>query len=96
MRYNKPHVPVVQWIEYVPAKDVIAVRLCTGTPEEGSPLRLNIFDTLREFDFFPTVSTKNRIMLRKRNDVINFFNLVKPNNKKHLVRYALYLKMCEG
>ncbi len=77
-------------------KKIVYKSICVAYTSYSTPLRLNIYDTLREFGFSPTVSTKNRIMLRKRKDVVNFFNLVKSNNKKHLIRYAQYLKMCEG
>lgn len=74
-------------------KEIVYKSICIAYTSYSAPLRLNIYDTLRDFGFSPTVSTKNRIMLRKREDVVKFFDLVKSNNKKHLVRYAQYLKM---
>ena len=77
-------------------KEIVYKSVCVAYTSYSVLLRLNIYDTLCKFGFSPTVSTKNRIMLRKRKDVIHFFDLVKSNNKKHIMRYAKYFKMCEG
>ncbi|OGG11727.1 hypothetical protein A2Z00_01320 [Candidatus Gottesmanbacteria bacterium RBG_13_45_10] len=73
-------------------KNIVYKSICVAYTSYSAPLQSNIYDLLVEFGFFPTISTINRIMLRKKEEVMKFFELVKPGNGKHVGRYRQYLE----
>jgi len=52
-------------------------------------LLLQIFEILKGLGFNPTRSTLNRLMIRRRGEVSNFFSIIQPRNKKHINKYQL-------
>lgn len=58
-----------------------------------SPVLLDdIGRSLYLLDFHPTNSTKNRIMLRRKEEVIRFFKTINPRNSKHLTRFTNFME----
>lgn len=41
----------------------------------------------RNMGFNPTISTKHRVTLRQREQVVRFFRIIRPSNAKHLIRF---------
>lgn len=55
-------------------------------------LQRDIYKSLQSLGLSPTRSTKNRIMLRRKEDVKKFFTIVQPRNIKHIIRYKRFLE----
>jgi intein/homing endonuclease len=58
----------------------------------SKPLLRDIFNGLSILGLHPTISTPNRIMVRRKKDVIAFFEQVNPNNAKHQLKYNRFME----
>jgi intein/homing endonuclease len=58
----------------------------------SKPLLQDIYDGLCILGLHPTTSTTNRIMIRKKREVIMFFEKVSPNNAKHQLKYKRFME----
>ena len=66
----------------------ICVALTSYTPK----LYASCARLLTEMGYHPTYSSKHRLILRRRPEVIQFFQQVKPSNVKHIKRFNLFLE----
>ncbi len=66
--------------------------VCLAYTTYSQVLFNNIVDTLRKNDLNPVISSKNRVGLRRKEEVIKFFNYFKPANQKHLQKYKNFLE----
>lgn len=73
-------------------KEVHYKSVCVAYTSYSHNLLTDIYDSLRLLGFSPTKSTINRIMVRKREEVLNFFAILRPSNKKHIDRFKTYLE----
>lgn len=66
--------------------------LCMAFTSYSPNLLSDIRQSLYVWDFHPTSSTKNRIVLRRREEVIRFFKTINPRNFKHLKRFTNFME----
>lgn len=66
--------------------------ICIAYTSYSLNLQRDICQLLQSLGLSPTLTTKNRIMLRKRGDVDKFFKSVQPHNIKHIIRYNRFLE----
>lgn len=66
--------------------------ICIAYTTYSRQLFKGIFHSLVFLGFSPTKSSKNRVMLRKRKEVEEFFKHIDPENAKHQLRYKKYLE----
>lgn len=66
--------------------------ICVAFTNYSPSLLGNINENLLHFGFSPTASTKNRIMLRHRKEVLKFFREINPRNIKHKLRLKRFLE----
>ena len=56
------------------------------------PMLESVRRALISLGFFPSQISKFRVYLTRREDIIRFFNTVRPSNNKHLERFLLLIK----
>lgn len=57
-------------------------------------LRIDISEVLNGMGMSPTLTSENRVMLRKKKDIELFWNIIRPANLKHINRYSRFLEEC--
>lgn len=73
-------------------KNKIYKNICLSYTIYSEPLRMDVINCLKKLSFSPALGTKNRVALRSRTEVLQFFNIVKPANQKHLERFKRMLE----
>lgn len=55
------------------------------------PLLVSVFNILKELNFDPKIRNNRSVQLEKKNEIIRYFEFIKSNNPKHLVRLNNFL-----
>lgn len=66
--------------------------VCLAYTTYSHVLSKHIVGVLKKNDFNPVLSSKNRVALRRKEEVIKFFDHFKPVNQKHLQKYKIFLE----
>jgi intein/homing endonuclease len=66
--------------------------ICIAYTTYSKHLFNDIYNCLVFLGFSPTKSTKNRVMLRRRKEIKQFFRYIGSENAKHQLRYKNYLE----
>ncbi|PIY79050.1 MAG: hypothetical protein COY81_04800 [Candidatus Pacebacteria bacterium CG_4_10_14_0_8_um_filter_43_12] len=66
--------------------------LCVAYTFYPTNLLTDAYLLLKLIGFHPTRGTKNRVMLRRREEVIQFFKKIKPANAKHINRFLNFME----
>lgn len=58
-------------------------------------LRSDIVRAFQKLNYAPTCTdTQLSVFLRKKNDIVSYFNKISSHNSKHSVRYAMFTRRC--
>ena len=61
--------------------------ICVAYTSYSPPLLESISQNLELLGFSPTLSSKKRVMIRRRDEIVSFFRMIKPSNSKHEIRF---------
>ncbi len=80
------------YIDHHRYKDKTYRHLCIAFTNYSKNILISTYDILHKLGYNPTVSTKNRVILRRKKELFRFLNEFKPSNSRNYVVIKKFLE----